>query len=161
MRSNDMLSITAAHAAAVAFNELRRAVAVCGLVSMDICAPVMECGAMPCVRAALSRVIGCAENRVLCRRRPTHLHLTVICISQPPYLINCCRIPFFVVEYAIFTYCDQHIRKANAKLLAIVVPSGCTMASGVFGGGVCNRSQIRTSKCTCLIFGVSIGFDPG
>jgi len=27
--------------------------------------------------------------------------------------------------------------------------------------GVCNRSQMRTSKCTCLIFGVSIGFDPG
>ena len=27
--------------------------------------------------------------------------------------------------------------------------------------GVCNRSQMRTSKCTCLIFGVSIGLDPG
>jgi len=26
--------------------------------------------------------------------------------------------------------------------------------------GVCNRSQMRTSKFTCLIFGVSIGFDP-
>jgi len=25
---------------------------------------------------------------------------------------------------------------------------------------VCNRSQMRTSKCTCLIFGVSIGLDP-
>jgi len=31
----------------------------------------------------------------------------------------------------------------------------------VVGGGVCNRSQMRTSKCTCLIFGVSIGLDPG
>jgi len=27
--------------------------------------------------------------------------------------------------------------------------------------GVCNRFQMRTSKCTCLIFGVSIGLDPG
>jgi len=26
--------------------------------------------------------------------------------------------------------------------------------------GVCDRSQIKTSKCTCLIFGVSIGLDP-
>ena len=25
--------------------------------------------------------------------------------------------------------------------------------------GVCNRCQMRTSKCTCLIFGVSIGLD--
>jgi len=24
-----------------------------------------------------------------------------------------------------------------------------------------NRSQMRTSECTCLIFGVSIGLDPG
>jgi len=34
-------------------------------------------------------------------------------------------------------------------------PSGCTVVSGVVvvvGGGVCNRSQMRTSKCTCLIF---------
>ena len=27
--------------------------------------------------------------------------------------------------------------------------------------GVCNHCQMRTSKCTCLIFGVSIGLDPG
>ena len=27
--------------------------------------------------------------------------------------------------------------------------------------GVCNRSQMRTSKCTCLIFGENIGLDPG
>ena len=42
--------------------------------------------------------------------------------------------------------------------------SGCTVASGVVvvvGVVVCNRSQMRTSKCTCLIFGVSIGLDPG
>jgi len=29
----------------------------------------------------------------------------------------------------------------------------------VIGSGVCNHSQMRTSKCTCLIFGVSIGLD--
>jgi len=31
----------------------------------------------------------------------------------------------------------------------------------VVGGGDCNRSQMITSKYTCLIFGVSIGFDSG
>jgi len=47
-------------------------------------------------------------------------------------------------------------------------PSGYTVASGVVGVGVvvvvvgvCNRSQMRTSKCTYLISGVSIGLDPG
>ena len=47
-------------------------------------------------------------------------------------------------------------------LLAICRPSGCTVVSVVVVVvvGVCNRSQMRTSKCTCLIFGVSIG-DPG
>jgi len=41
------------------------------------------------------------------------------------------------------------------QLLAICLyhPSDHTVASGV----VCNRSQMRTSKCTCVIFGVSIG----
>ena len=38
-------------------------------------------------------------------------------------------------------------------LLAICQPSGCTVMSGiVVVVGVCNRSQMRTSKCTCLIF---------
>jgi len=55
----------------------------------------------------------------------------------------------------------------NLLLLAICSPSGCTVASGivgvivVIGGSVCNCSQMRTSKCTCLIFGVNIGLDPG
>jgi len=46
-------------------------------------------------------------------------------------------------------------------------PSGCTLASGVVDVivvvvGVCsNGSQTRTCKCTCLIFGVSIGLDLG
>jgi len=43
-------------------------------------------------------------------------------------------------------------------------PNGCTVESGIVVGvvvGVCNRSQMRTSKCTCLIFGVTIGLDPG
>jgi len=50
-------------------------------------------------------------------------------------------------------------------LLAICRHSGCAVASGivvvvvivvviVFVIGVCNCSQMRTSKCTCLIFGV-------
>jgi len=52
------------------------------------------------------------------------------------------------------------------RLLAICRLSGCTVVSGVVVVvvvvvGVCNRSQMRTSKCTSLIFGVSIGLDPG
>jgi len=43
-------------------------------------------------------------------------------------------------------------------LLAICHPSGCTVVSGiVVVVGICNLSQMRTSKCTCLIFGL----DPG
>jgi len=54
--------------------------------------------------------------------------------------------------------------------LAICRSGGCTVASGVVVVGVgvivvvvgvCNRSQMRTSKCTCLIFGVRIGLDHG
>jgi len=65
------------------------------------------------------------------------------------------------------SYAPTDIVSIAALLLAICRrPSGCTVASGVVGVvvivvGVCNRSQMRTSKCTCLIFGVSIGLDPG
>jgi len=54
--------------------------------------------------------------------------------------------------------------------LATCRPSGRTdVASGVVDVvvvvvvviGVCNRSQMSTSKCTCLMFGVSIALDPG
>jgi len=53
-------------------------------------------------------------------------------------------------------------------LIGACRPSGCTMASGVVGvvvvvvivGGDCNHSQMRTTKCACLIFGVRIGLDP-
>jgi len=54
----------------------------------------------------------------------------------------------------------------SAHSLAICRHSDRTVASGFVGvvvvivGGVCNRSQMRTSKCTCLIFGMSIGVDP-
>ena len=52
--------------------------------------------------------------------------------------------------------------RAIDSLLAICCSSGCSVASGIIViGGVCNCSQMRTSKCTCLIFGVSIGLDPG
>ena len=46
----------------------------------------------------------------------------------------------------------------------ICLPSGCVVVSGVVVVvvvGSCNRSQIRISKCTCLIFGVNIGLNPG
>jgi len=47
-------------------------------------------------------------------------------------------------------------------LLVICRPSGCSVVSGiVVVVGVCYRSQMRTSEYTCLIFGVSIGLDPG
>jgi len=36
-----------------------------------------------------------------------------------------------------------------------VVYCGVVVAVVVVGGGVCNGSQMRTSKCTCVIFGVS------
>jgi len=45
--------------------------------------------------------------------------------------------------------------------LVICRPSGCTVVSGIIVDGVCDRSQMRTSKCTCLIFGVSIDLDHG
>jgi len=63
-------------------------------------------------------------------------------------------------------FLPQHLT-SSSTLLAICRPSGCTVVSGVVvvvvivGVGVCNRSQMRTSKCTCLIFGVNIGLDPG
>jgi len=41
--------------------------------------------------------------------------------------------------------------------LVVVLASGIV----VVVVGVCNQSHMRTSKCTCLIFGVSIGLDPG
>jgi len=60
------------------------------------------------------------------------------------------------------TFTDEQTLKRE-NFLAICRPSGCTVMSGdvVVVVGDCNRSQMRTSKCTCLIFGVSIGLDPG
>jgi len=59
--------------------------------------------------------------------------------------------------------------ECQLTLLAICHHSCCTVASGVVGVvvvvvvvvGDCNRSEMRASKCACLIFGVSIGLDPG
>jgi len=64
-----------------------------------------------------------------------------------------------------------------SRSLAICRPSGCTVVSGfvvvvvvivvvvvvvvVVVFGVCNCSQMRTGKCSCLIFGVRIGLDAG
>jgi len=61
-----------------------------------------------------------------------------------------------------------HSFSYQSGLLMICRPSGCTVASGIVGVVivvvvivVCNCSQMRTSKFTCLIFGASIGLDPG
>jgi len=50
--------------------------------------------------------------------------------------------------------------KKHLWIIRDMSPSGCSMVAGVVVG-VCNRSQMRTSKCTYLIFGVSIGLDHG
>jgi len=42
----------------------------------------------------------------------------------------------------------RRMSKTASRWLAICRPRGCTVASGIVG--VCNRSQKRTSKCTCL-----------
>jgi len=74
--------------------------------------------------------------------------------------------PFFVQVLLCLPIQLHRIGKVDALdiLLAICRPSGCTVASGVVGvivdvvvDDVCNRSQMRTSKCTCLIFGMSLG----
>ena len=50
----------------------------------------------------------------------------------------------------------------NFSLFAICRPSDCTVVSGVVVVvGVCNCFQMRTSNYACLIFGVSIGLEPG
>ena len=56
--------------------------------------------------------------------------------------------------------------RATSLAICLYRPSDRTMASGVVVVvvvivGVCNRSQMRTSKCTCVSSGVSIGLDPG
>jgi len=56
---------------------------------------------------------------------------------------------------------DCSTRTTINRSLAIWRPSGCTVASGVVVVDVCNRSQVRTAKCTCLISGVSIVLEPG
>jgi len=48
---------------------------------------------------------------------------------------------------------------ASKKML--LGPTVIFSVSGVVVVGIFNCSQMRTSKCTCLIFGVSIGLDPG
>jgi len=58
----------------------------------------------------------------------------------------------------------RRILCTNWHLLAICHPSGCTVASGIVSVvivGICHRSQMRTSKCKCLSFGVSKSVDPG
>jgi len=49
----------------------------------------------------------------------------------------------------------------TSVLLAICRPTDCTVVSSVVVViGICNCSQMRTSKYTHLVFGISIGLDP-
>ena len=61
----------------------------------------------------------------------------------------------------IFVDCTHFLA---LKLLAICCPIDCTVASGIVGVAVVVivvvGSQMRTIKCTCVIFDVSIGLDP-
>jgi len=70
-----------------------------------------------------------------------------------------------IVQNSVRAYCLALLSDAACwRYVALMVVQYSTLASGVIGVVVvvvCNRSQIRTSKCTCLIFGVSIGLDPG
>jgi len=48
----------------------------------------------------------------------------------------------------------------SLSFIGDMLSNGCTVVSGiVVVVGVWNCSQMRTSKCTCLIFGVTIGLD--
>jgi len=69
-------------------------------------------------------------------------------------------------------YTERSIHPAAvSSLLAICRPSDRTVAYGVVivvvvvvvvvVVDVCNRSHMRTSKCTCSIFGVNMSLDPG
>jgi len=75
---------------------------------------------------------------------------------------------FLLTENCLYYSYDFNTRYTHNLLLAICRPNDRTVTSGVVGFvvvvvvvGVCNRSQMRTSKYICLIFGVSIGLDPG
>jgi len=53
-----------------------------------------------------------------------------------------------------------HGMNLTSVLLAICCPSDCTVVSGiVIVVSICNRSQMRTRKCTHSFFGVSISLD--
>jgi len=60
----------------------------------------------------------------------------------------------FLAHLASTASCTQF------KILAICRPSGCTVVSSVVVVGICNCCQMRTVNVR-LIFGVSIGLDPG
>jgi len=66
----------------------------------------------------------------------------------------------FVVNCSSFS-CEALSVQSHTDTLAICRPSGYTMVSGIVVVGVCKCCQMRASKWACLIFGVSIGLDPG
>ena len=76
---------------------------------------------------------------------------------------------FVVDSWVSSSDCDSQplcpsvqLRFVIYQLLGICRPSGrrTPWCGVVVVVGVCNRSQMRTSKCTCLLFGVNIGLDP-
>jgi len=74
--------------------------------------------------------------------------------------VNLVNVEIFVTMYGV-SRIKELIRGADCLLAICLCPNGCTVLSGVVVVvGVCNRSQMRTSKSTCLVFGVSIGFEP-
>jgi len=87
------------------------------------------------------------------------LHAVLTRIRYSPLRVNC------LVRIVLHLSVSSAVNDLVSRLLAICRLGG-TVASGVVfvvvvGGGDCNRSQVRTSKYTCLIFGLSIGLDPG
>ena len=68
----------------------------------------------------------------------------------------------FALDGKCLERCPRKYRlPISAIIQAICRPSGCTVVSGVVVVGLCNRSQVRTTKYTCLIFGVNIDLDHG
>ena len=85
--------------------------------------------------------------------------------SPPMYALSVAHFTCNLGYYTLLTCLPQyfkHILHFDIKsvsltvyilvcfLLAICRPSGCIVVSGVVVVGACNRSQMRTSKCTCL-----------
>jgi len=77
---------------------------------------------------------------------PTHTHMYTR-FSSAEYVKNTCP-NLHKLTPALYV---------NTVIVDMSISPQCrTVASGIVIVGVCNRSQMKTSKCTCVIFGVSI-----